>query len=422
MPEPPPIAEVTYAPAPTTSASAADAFGPRRLGEHRGSSPGPTLVVIGALHGNEPAGPAALRAVLGRLERERPPFAGRLIGLVGNRRALAAGARYLGRDLNRSWSPEALAAVVAGGRASSPEDLELAELVAEVAPLVAEAREPVVFLDLHSTSAPGTPFVCMSDVLRNREIAFALPVPILLGIEEAIDGAFMGYFTELGHVAVAIEGGQHDDPATVDRLEAAIWLALVAAGALAGDDVPDLDACRSRLASAAEGLPRVLEVRERHPVHPMDGFQMKPGFRNLDPVTRGTLLAADVRGEIRARESGYLLMPLYQSQGSDGFFLARRVAPFWLRLSARLRRWRADRWLGALPGVRRDPEERDRLLVDPRVARFQTINLFHLLGYRRVRDRGELLVFSRRRPGYRGVAPIASGLAPADRPESVREP
>jgi len=415
MPSPPPAAEVTPIPAPSTTSSAPTALPPRRIGEHRGATPGPTLVVVGALHGNEPAGPAAVRAVLGRLERERPPFAGRLVGLVGNRRALTAGVRFLGRDLNRSWSPEALAAVVGGGRASSPEDLELAELVAEIAPLVAEARQPIVFLDLHSTSAPGAPFVCMSDVLRNREIAFALPVPVLLGIEEAIDGALMGHLTELGHVAVAIEGGQHDDPETVERLESAIWLALVAAGAIAAADAPDLAACRARLASAAAGLPRVLEVRERHPVHPMDGFQMKPGFRNLDPVARGTLLAADVRGEIRTRESGYLLMPLYQSQGSDGFFLARRVAPFWLHLSARLRRWRVDRWLGALPGVRRDPEERDRLLVDPRVARYQTVNLFHLLGYRRVRDRGDRLVFSRRRPGYRGVAPLGAeaGTEPA---------
>jgi len=403
-------------PTSSTATPAPDDLAPRRLGEHRGDAPGPTVVVIGALHGNEPAGPAAVRAVLARLERERPAFAGSLVGLVGNRRALAAGARFLGHDLNRSWSHETLAAVVAGGRASAPEDLELAELVAEIGPLLAEARGPVVFLDLHSTSAPGTPFVCMSDVLRNRQIAFALPVPVLLGIEEAIDGALMGYLTELGHVAVAIEGGQHDDRETVERLEAAIWLALVASGCLVAAEVPGLAAAHERLARAAEGQPRVLEVRERHPVHPMDGFQMKPGFRNLDRVRRGTLLAADVRGEIRARESGYLLMPLYQSQGSDGFFLARPVAPIWLRVSAHLRRWRADRWLVALPGVRRDPEEPDRLLVDPRVARFQTINLFHLLGYRRVLERGDRLVFSRRRPGHQGVVPLGLEAAGSGRP------
>ena len=37
------------------------------------------------------------------------------------------------------------------------------------------------------------------------------------------------------------------------------------------------------------------------------------------------LLAEDRRGLIRAREAGYVLLPLYQAQGSDGFFIARAL-------------------------------------------------------------------------------------------------
>lgn len=391
---------------------------PRELGRYDGAAPGPTLVAVGALHGNEPAGPAAIRAVLARLERERLPLAGRFLGFVGNRRALAAGMRYLGRDLNRHWSQESLRAVLAGGRSASPEDRELAELADAFVPWLAAASAPVVFVDLHSTSAAGAPFVCMADVLRNRPIAFALPVPVLLGIEEAIDGSMMGYLAELGHVAIAVEGGQHDDPETARRLEAALWLALVGAGSLAPEALPDLAEQAERLARAAAGLPEVLEVRHRHPVHPADDFRMRPGFANFAPVARGAPLADDARGEIRAPESGRLLMPLYQRQGEDGFFLARPVAPFWLRLSARLRRWRAERWLAALPGVARDPGDPDRLIVDPKIARFQAVNLFHLLGYRRVRDRGGRLLFSRRRPGFRGLEPLPPELGPRTSGES----
>jgi succinylglutamate desuccinylase len=43
-------------------------------------------------------------------------------------------------------------------------------------------------------------------------------------------------------------------------------------------------------------------------------------------VAAGTLLARDDGGEIRAPFDGLLLMPLYQAQGSDGFFLGREVA------------------------------------------------------------------------------------------------
>jgi len=43
-------------------------------------------------------------------------------------------------------------------------------------------------------------------------------------------------------------------------------------------------------------------------------------------VRAGTLLARDKAGEIRAREDGIVVMPLYQGQGEDGFFLGRAVA------------------------------------------------------------------------------------------------
>ena len=45
-----------------------------------------------------------------------------------------------------------------------------------------------------------------------------------------------------------------------------------------------------------------------------------------------------------------------QGQGSDGFFLASQVKPFWLELSAVLRRLRLDTLLRILPGVSAHPD------------------------------------------------------------------
>jgi succinylglutamate desuccinylase len=92
-----------------------------------------------------------------------------------------------------------------------------------------------------------------------------------------------------------------------------------------------------------------------------------------------------------------VLLPLYQALGDDGFFLARSVRPFWLRIAAALRRWRGDRLVPLLPGVRRDPDDADTILVDPRVARWLVTELFHLLGFRKERRRGDRLAFTRRR-------------------------
>jgi succinylglutamate desuccinylase len=112
-------------------------------------------------------------------------------------------------------------------------------------------------------------------------------------------------------------------------------------------------------------------------------------------------VADDAHGPVLCPEDGLMLMPRYQGLGADGYFLVRAVSPRWLQLSAMLRRRRLDRLVPLLPGVRRDATDPDRFLVDPRVARWQVINVFHLLGYRHVRARAGAVLFSRRRPGFR---------------------
>jgi succinylglutamate desuccinylase len=97
----------------------------------------------------------------------------------------------------------------------------------------------------------------------------------------------------------------------------------------------------------------VLEVCHRHVVTPEDDFEMLPGLKSFEPVLRGQTVASDRRGEIRAPKDGLMLMPRYQGQGEDGFFMARPVAPFWLGLSGWLRRAHAHRLLPILPGVSR---------------------------------------------------------------------
>lgn len=311
--------------------SAGPELPPRELGRYAVGRPGPTVVLLGGLHGNEPAGVRAIGAVLGTLRERRVLLRGQLVGLAGNRRASVAGRRYLERDLNRGWLPEHIGRLWRAER-TGPEDLEQRELLRALAPLLAAAREPIFFLDLHSTSGEGPPFSCMADVLRNRPVAFSLPVPLILGIEEILEGSLMGYLCDLGHVAVAVEGGQSQAARTQRHHEAAIWLTLVAAGALEAAQVPDLAELRRLLADAARDLPPVIEIRHRHLVAEADEFVMDPGWASFQPVRESQPVARDRSGEVRAPEGGLMLMPRYQGQGEDGFFLARPVSPFWLRV------------------------------------------------------------------------------------------
>jgi len=94
---------------------------------------------------------------------------------------------------------------------------------------------------------------------------------------------------------------------------------------------------------------------------------------------------------------GRILMPLYQEQGEEGFFLIREFHPFWLRLSWALRRVHADRMAVRLPGVRKHPTSPDAVLVDKRVARWYAVQIFHLLGFRMYEDAGTHILLRRRR-------------------------
>ncbi|MAG54752.1 MAG: hypothetical protein CMJ83_00520 [Planctomycetes bacterium] len=380
----------------------------RKLGEYTTGRDGPTIVVTGGVHGNEPFGAHAVREVLATLEQRQAPLRGRLIGVAGNLGGLAANQRYLDRDLNRRWHFDDLLAMTTNPK--TREDREQVALLRTFREIMAGADGPVVFLDLHSTSGEGAPFAAMADVLRNRPVAFALPLPVVLGLEEAINGTMLGYLCDLGHVGVAVEGGQHEDPETGRHHVAMVWITLVSAGALSASDVPDLEDRRQRLADAAGNVPRILEIRHRHAVVDGDGFEMRAGFANFSPVAARQPVAGDASGPIYAPERGLMMLPRYQRTGDDGYFLARPVSRFWLRVSAIARHMGLHRLLWLLPGIDRHPELDDHLIARRKVARAAAPDVFHLLGYRRLRwmEDADRMVFTRRRPDHLG----ATGFPP----------
>lgn len=123
-----------------------------------------------------------------------------------------------------------------------------------------------------------------------------------------------------------------------------------------------------------------MEVRHRHAIVAEDHFKMVPGFRNFQAVRRGQVLARDRAGEIKACETGLILLPLYQPLGNDGFFLGREVKRFWLTISALLRKLKAGHYVYLLPGVRRDPLNENVVIINTRIARILPLQVFHLLG------------------------------------------
>jgi len=370
---------------------------PRILGDVGSTEAGPTLIIVGGLHGNEPAGVEGLRRVFARLEADAREPDGRLVGLAGNRAALAQGRRYIDRDLNRIWLDEHLDRVRIGEELDSAEDYEVVELDAVFRRTLDAAHGVSFMLDIHTTSGPGPAFSVLHDTLPNRRFARAMPIPIALGLEEELNGTLTDHFTDLGTVALSVETGQHDDPFSIDRAEAAIWIAMDVAGMLPECYDAQLEESRALLVLEGSSLPEAVEIRYRHGIAEGAHFHMGPDFRSFQPIDAGHVMGEEDGRAVASPMSGVLLMPLYQEQGDDGFFITTPVRSLWLDISTTLRKARVERWLGILPGVSQFAGQPGTFLVNRRVARWVARQVFHLLGYRR-RDHSPTHLVMEKRP------------------------
>jgi Succinylglutamate desuccinylase / Aspartoacylase family len=300
----------------------------------------------------------ALRSLFQRLALDRGALRGAVWGFSGNRRALSAGRRFISRDLNRLWSSERLSRLAPQSSIDSStdsEENEQVELDRELQGVLERApRGRTYFLDLHTTSAPGPAYMFLGDTLSNLSFARSIPLPIVLGLDDQLPGTLLGYLSTAGVTTVGVEAGQNEDPVSIARAEAAVWLAMEACGVLARGRRSEVAVGRRLLAAQSRSLPRIVRVTYRHVISPADGFRMDPGFQSFQPIEKDRPIARDRKGPILTPFAGVVLMPLYQAQGTDGFFLASILLPIRLYLAALA--FKIKRLLPAAPRRRRRPE------------------------------------------------------------------
>jgi predicted deacylase len=190
-----------------------------------GAKPGPRLLILGAVHGNEVCGAIAIARVLDELSRgELRIEAGRVTLVpVVNRLAHERKQRTGDRNLNRDLFPK-----------SEPQDNE-DRIANELCPLLADHE---VLLDLHSFHSPGEPFVMLGPKDNGGTIepfshaadeeAFAARLGVSLAVDGWMESYAAGaarrgdslrygvgtteYMRTVGGWGVTLECGQHDDP------------------------------------------------------------------------------------------------------------------------------------------------------------------------------------------------------------------
>jgi len=305
----------------------------RLIGAIGGEKPGPLVIVTAALHGNEPAGVFALEETFQMLRAAHNlDFNGRFVGLIGNLQAYMHHQRFIERDFNRMWLAEDLQRLLQQPLEDlQGEDKELVQLYQLIrAEIRAFQPQKILLLDLHTTSAGGGIFCIPTDEAESLELAKALLAPVILNLFQGVKGTMLRFAAE-GHLTqdtpetivlgVAFEAGQHHEPLSMSRSVSAILHALHFAGCITD---PNLRSPSEKILqkSFAE-LPKVTRLVYAHHIKPDDGFKMRPGYVNFQAVQQGEHLADDLHGLVLSPFDSLILMPLYQTQGSDGFFLVK---------------------------------------------------------------------------------------------------
>ena len=309
----------------------------RVISVYEGKEKGPLVVALGAVHGNEPAGVLALQEVFQLLANEpqiNPEFAfkGRLVGLIGNVRAYRDGQRFVDQDLNRIWTRDRVEALLEGTCLPPllEEEKELLELLQEIRLQIADYQpDQLILLDLHTTSADGGIFsIPLEDDPASVHLATELHAPVILGLLQGLEGTLMHYaslpesaLNIPGHQirCVAFEAGQHYDAHSVSRAVSAIVSTLRSVGCIQIEDVDYTH--HDILKRYSANLPRLNRIIHVHHIGPNEHFIMRPGYINFQKIHKGEHLATNGSGPILAPYDGRILMPLYQSKGTDGFFI-----------------------------------------------------------------------------------------------------
>lgn len=366
----------------------------RLIGRLKGKGKGPTLIFMGGIHGNEPAGVFALNRVFEQLQEKE--IKGNIYGIAGNLWALGHGERYAKEDLNRLWNKNRINKLTNNGYEPQNQDereqLEINSLIQEI---LKEEEGPFYFFDMHTTSSETLPFLTVNDSLLNRAFTFQYPLPIILGIEEYLEGPILSYINELGYVAFGFEAGQHDEMASIQHCIAFIYLSLSFTGCLHLSKM-DFHKYHDSLAKTSGDIRQIYEIYFRYLIKENEDFKMLPGYYNFQRIKTNQHIANSNGKRIVAKHNGRIFMPLYQSKGSDGFFAIKKIWKPFLSLSAFIRKYRLDRILAFLPGVKWKDHDKSCLIVNRNIALFLAKDLFHLFGYRSMHlDQNNYLMHNR---------------------------
>ena len=204
----------------------------RILGKIEGEEPGPLVICVAAMHGNEQIGLHAFRNVISAIKNHEIPFRGKLIGLVGNIQATLLDCRFLDYDLNRAWTDEHVETVLSKKIFDQAEDEDLAA-IHDIIERESQGDYPLkLVVDLHSTSAERGNFVIVPEGEMHYPVIRSLHIPVVVEIDQYLVGTLVSYYQRRGYTAFAFEGGVIGTQDAYQLHTSGLWEILDSAGCI----------------------------------------------------------------------------------------------------------------------------------------------------------------------------------------------
>jgi uncharacterized protein len=312
-----------------------------RTHTYHGLAPGPALLVLGAVHGNEVCGTQAIMQMLQDFDSGAISIERGCVTFVPITNPLAhqLKRRFGDRNLNRNMAPSAI-----------PQDFE--DRIANVLCPLLDAHD--VLLDLHSFHTGGAPFVMIGPqnnagtlepfALAAEEMQLALHTSAPRIVEGWLDTYARGvqrratsaldninarsqtlvtnpnygvgtteYMRARGGYAVTLECGQHDDPAGIAVARHAILQTLGLLG---------ITRTKPAAPIAAPEILRLIDVTDK--AHAGDTFTKE--WRSFDAVMAGDVIGVRHSGvEAKAQADGFVVFPNPRGEvGQEWFYFARK--------------------------------------------------------------------------------------------------
>lgn len=249
--------------------------------------PGPNLVIMGGVHGNELCGVKAVKLCT------TLPLKGKITLILANLEAIEKNVRFIESDLNRSFN--------------SLEDAKEVRIANELKPYLEQAD---ALLDLHaSSSKDSVPFaICKSQSLP---VAKLLPVnKIVTNIDEFHSGSTDEFMNKQNKIGICVECGYMLDDSSTDRAIEAIHSFCVALGVLPGVLSSNDSQSVFRVTSQVKSVQQFTPAKE---------------FADFEFVPKDGLMGIDGSKKVFSKRDEYVLFVRKSDSGNESFLTLEKL-------------------------------------------------------------------------------------------------